>query len=113
MNELGNAKAAAHRDRANKYRQTPWPAHEVPKVPVPATDTEYPKAVKCLDGATRIAEDEEHHESLLSQQMDAAPAAPAVEPEETVLPEHVAFAESVSKAAEIANAGEIQTGAQS
>ena len=110
MNELGNAKAAAHRDRANKYRQTPWPPHEIPTTPTPATDTEYPKAVKCLDGATRIAEDEEHHESLLSQQMDAAPV---VEPEETVLPENVAFAASVSNAAEIANAGEIQTGVQS
>jgi hypothetical protein len=58
---------------ANDYRATPWPVIEQPKSNVPTPHVpgepphEFPKAVKCHDGVSRIADDAEHEDLLLGR----------------------------------------------
>lgn len=103
MNEQGHQKAADHRARANKYRQTPLPEHQHPaaeKVSDAPVDTSYPKAVTCVDGAVRLADDEEHEESLMSQKMVEDAPEPVVVPDPNppvITPEAIAAQEAADK----------------
>ena len=65
MDEKGQQKAADHREHANKYRDTKYPAMAAPKVTEPAAPgNEYPKSVTCHDGVKRIAHNAEHEAAL-------------------------------------------------
>jgi hypothetical protein len=81
-NFMNNGKTAAdHRTSANKYRQTPWPEiAQPPKAEAAQPGAEFPKAVKCFDGATRVAHNAEHEKALTAEPVQTGLADPLEAP---------------------------------
>src|ERR1700753_2820570 len=78
----------------NFYRQTPWPVAEKP-APGPPLEVgaEYPKMVKCFDGAKRHALSKEHEDQLTTD-----PDAPIQSgaPVDVALENHIKFMEHMA-----------------